>query len=40
VIEKLGSRRGIMQDMSQENGMARMTFKIPTRGLLGYKASS
>ena len=38
VIEKLGSRRGIMQDMSQENGMARMTFKIPTRGLLGYKA--
>lgn len=38
VIEKLGSRRGIMQDMSQENGMARMTFRIPTRGLLGYKA--
>ncbi|MDR2591818.1 MAG: translational GTPase TypA [Chitinispirillales bacterium] len=38
VIEKLGSRRGIMQDMAQENGMARMTFKIPTRGLLGYKA--
>ncbi|MDR2693265.1 MAG: translational GTPase TypA [Chitinispirillales bacterium] len=38
VIEKLGSRRGIMHDMSQENGMARMTFKVPTRGLLGYKA--
>jgi len=38
VIEKLGSRRGIMQDMAQENGMARMTFRIPTRGLLGYKA--
>jgi GTP-binding protein len=38
VIEKLGSRRGIMQEMSQDNGMARMVFKVPTRGLLGYKS--
>ncbi|MCL2219889.1 MAG: translational GTPase TypA [Chitinispirillia bacterium] len=38
VIEKIGSRRGIMQEMSQENGMAKMMFKVPTRGLLGYKS--
>jgi GTP-binding protein len=38
VIEKIGSRRGIMQEMAQENGMARMMFKVPTRGLLGYKS--
>jgi len=38
VIEKVGSRRGIMQEMAQENGMARMMFKVPTRGLLGYKS--
>jgi len=38
VIEKIGSRRGIMQEMAQENGMARMMFKAPTRGLLGYKS--
>jgi len=38
VIEKLGIRRGIMQEMAQENGMAKMVFKVPTRGLLGYKS--
>lgn len=37
VIEKLGKRKGIMLDMKQENGQTRMTFSIPTRGLLGYR---
>ncbi|NLD94111.1 MAG: translational GTPase TypA [Fibrobacter sp.] len=38
VIEKLGGRKGIMTEMVQENGMARLMFKIPTRGLLGYRS--
>ncbi len=38
VIEKLGGRKGIMTEMIQENGMARLMFKIPTRGLLGYRS--
>lgn len=38
VIEKLGKRKGLMQDMKQENGLVRMTYEIPTRGLLGFRA--
>ncbi len=38
VIEKLGSRKGQMINLTQENGMAKMVFKIPTRGILGYQA--
>ncbi len=37
VIEKLGKRRGIMQDMKTKDGLVRMIFEIPTRGLLGFK---
>jgi GTP-binding protein len=37
VMEKIGSRKGILLDMVQENGMARLVFRIPTRGLLGYR---
>ncbi|MEI6528400.1 MAG: translational GTPase TypA [bacterium] len=37
VIEKLGKRRGIMQDMKNHDGQVRMIFEVPTRGLLGYK---
>jgi GTP-binding protein len=37
VIEKLGKRRGIMKDMVEKEGIARITFDIPTRGLLGYR---
>jgi len=37
VIEKLGKRKGIMNDMKQDNGQTRMVFSIPTRGLLGYR---
>ena len=38
VIEKLGKLKGVLNDMQVENGMARMIFKIPTRGLLGYRS--
>jgi GTP-binding protein len=38
VIEKIGSRKGTMLEMNQENGMARMLFRVPTRGLLGYRS--
>ena len=37
VIEKLGKRKGVMTEMKPINGMIRMIFKIPTRGLLGYR---
>ncbi|MFA5718692.1 MAG: translational GTPase TypA [Desulfobulbaceae bacterium] len=38
VIEKLGRLKGVLLDLSLENQMARMKFKIPTRGLLGYRS--
>ncbi len=38
VIEKLGERKGLMQEMTQNNGMVKLVFHIPTRGLLGYKS--
>ena len=37
VIEKIGKRRGIMKDMVEREGIARIVFDIPTRGLLGYR---
>lgn len=38
VIEKLGKRKGQMIAMDQHAGFTRLTFKIPTRGLLGYRS--
>ncbi|MBA4418600.1 MAG: translational GTPase TypA [Syntrophus sp. (in: bacteria)] len=38
VIENLGGRKGIILEMIQENGMARLKYKIPTRGLLGFRS--
>jgi GTP-binding protein len=38
VIEKLGKLRGQLEEMDNANGMARMVFRIPTRGLLGYRS--
>ena len=38
VIENLGTRKGQLLEMTQENGMTRLKYKIPTRGLLGFKA--
>jgi len=38
VIEKIGKRKGVMSNMKQANGVSRITFDIPTRGLLGYRS--
>lgn len=38
VIENMGARKGRMSEMRQDNGMVRMEYEIPTRGLLGYKS--
>jgi GTP-binding protein len=38
VIENLGGRKGILLEMHQDNGMARLKYKIPTRGLLGFRS--
>ncbi|OGH90103.1 MAG: GTP-binding protein TypA [Candidatus Magasanikbacteria bacterium RIFOXYD2_FULL_36_9] len=37
VIQKLGSRHGLMQHMNIENGIFFAEFLIPTRGLFGYR---
>lgn len=34
VIEQMGKRKGIMQDMKSERGLTFLEFFIPTRGLL------
>jgi GTP-binding protein len=38
VIENLGGRKGVLLDMRQDNGMARLKYKVPTRGLLGFRS--
>jgi GTP-binding protein len=38
VIEKLGARKGQLLEMNQDNGMARLKYKIPTRSLLGFRS--
>ena len=38
VMEKLGKLRGQLIEMNQDNGMARLIYKIPTRGLLGFRS--
>jgi GTP-binding protein len=37
-IQMMGARKGVMLEMSSENGMTRMKHKIPTRGLLGFRS--
>ncbi|MEK7575101.1 MAG: translational GTPase TypA [Patescibacteria group bacterium] len=37
VIQKLARRKGILMDHKEHEGIARLTFEIPTRGLLGYR---
>lgn len=37
VIEKLGKRKGMMQNMETKHGITRLTYDIPTRGLLGFR---
>jgi len=38
VIEKLGTLKGQMLEMSTRNTMSRLVYKMPTRGLLGFRA--
>ena len=38
VIEKITKRRGLMTSMKEKDGMVRVIFDIPTRGLLGYRS--
>ncbi len=37
IIQKLNKRAGTMMNMEQHHNQVRMTFKIPTRGLLGFR---
>jgi GTP-binding protein len=37
IIDMLNRRKGEMVDMRTEDGVARMEFKVPTRGLLGFR---
>ena len=37
VINKLSRRRGLLMNVKEHNGMSRLIFEIPTRGLLGYR---
>ncbi len=37
VIEQLGTRKGEMLNMESQAGSTRLQYKIPTRGLLGYR---
>ncbi len=37
VIRKLSQRKGLMTNMTEREGITRLTFEIPTRGLLGYR---
>lgn len=37
VIEKIGKRKGVIQNMEHIGDQVRMIFEIPTRGLLGYR---
>jgi len=39
IIEKLGKRKASMTDMKTKDGITRMLFEIPTRGLLGYRGA-
>lgn len=38
ILQKLGERRGQMQDMRTENGITFLEFIITTRGLFGYRS--
>ncbi|MEN9582109.1 MAG: hypothetical protein RL641_63 [Candidatus Parcubacteria bacterium] len=38
VIEKITKRRGLMTHMQEKDGIVRLSFEIPTRGLLGYRS--
>lgn len=37
IIDKLSRRRGLMTSMVEKEGITRILFEMPTRGLLGYR---
>lgn len=37
IMQKLGPRHGSLLEMQTENGIIRLSFLIPTRGLIGYR---
>jgi len=39
IIEALGRRKGIMQNMKSENGNTMLEFEVPTRGILGFRST-
>jgi GTP-binding protein len=38
VIESLGKRRGLMEEMTTRHGTTTLIYNVPTRGLLGFRA--
>ncbi len=38
VIEKLGNLKGQMLEMNRRNDMIRLAYKVPTRGLIGFRS--
>jgi GTP-binding protein len=38
VMERLGARRGRLLEMVQDTALARLRYRIPTRGLLGFRS--
>jgi len=38
VIAELGKRKGLMSNMVENNGIVSLEFRVPTRGLLGFKS--
>ncbi len=38
VMQKMGSRRGMLQDMKQDDNTTFLEFIIPTKGLFGYRS--
>ena len=38
VIERLGKRKGHLREIGHVNGTARILYRIPTRGLLGFRS--
>lgn len=38
IINKLNLRKGVMQDLNEENDYVRITYQAPTRGLLGFRS--
>jgi len=38
VMEHMGNRKAEMQDMANESGRLRLHFKIPSRGLIGFRS--